>query len=68
MILIILKAQELIERYRLKPRDALHISTAIASGETEVVSDDVELDVVGEIKEEASNITLQPPWLKGYRC
>jgi len=47
---VMLRAQELIERYPLKPRDSIHVATALITGEKEVVSDDAELDVVREIK------------------
>lgn len=46
----VLRAQELAERYQLKPRDAIHISTALIAGEREIVSDDAELDTVKEIR------------------
>ena len=47
---VILRAQELIDKYQLKPRDAIHVSTALSAGEREMISDDAELDVVREIK------------------
>lgn len=47
---IILKAHELVERYKLKPRDAIHMSTALMIGEKEIMSDDEEFDVVKGIK------------------
>ncbi|MCP8308551.1 MAG: type II toxin-antitoxin system VapC family toxin [archaeon] len=47
---VILKAHELVERYKLKPRDAIHISTALLIGEKEIISDDEEFDVVKGIK------------------
>ncbi|MGQ9468808.1 MAG: type II toxin-antitoxin system VapC family toxin [Nitrososphaerales archaeon] len=46
----ILKANDLVERYKLKPRDAIHISTALLIGEKEIMSDDEEFDVVKGIK------------------
>jgi predicted nucleic acid-binding protein len=46
----VLRAQELVERYQLKPRDAIHISTALTAGEKEIISDDVELDAVREVR------------------
>lgn len=42
-------AQELIEEYDLKPRDALHLATAISNGTKTVVSEDRELDAVNRI-------------------
>ena len=47
---IIRKAQELIETYKLKPRDAIHVATAIFQGCTEFISDDSDFDVIKEIK------------------
>lgn len=47
---IILKSQELVAKYGLKPRDAIHAATALVEGEREIVSDDKELDVVREIR------------------
>ena len=49
-ISVMLRAQELMERYQLKPRDAIHVATAITAGEREIISDDAELDIVREIK------------------
>ena len=46
----VIKAQELVDKYGLKPRNALHAATAITSGETVIVSDDEELDVVKELR------------------
>jgi predicted nucleic acid-binding protein len=47
---VMLRAQELIERYQLKPRDAVHVSTALTAGEREIISEDSELEVVKEIR------------------
>jgi len=47
---VMLRAQELVERYRLKPRDAIHVSTALTAGEREIISDDAELDAVREVR------------------
>ncbi|MBI3022213.1 MAG: type II toxin-antitoxin system VapC family toxin [Thaumarchaeota archaeon] len=47
---MMIRAQELIERYQLKPRDAIHVSTALTAGEREIISDDAELDIVREIR------------------
>ncbi len=47
---IILKAQKLIEEYKINPRDAIHIATAIHAGINEIVSEDSDFDVVKEIK------------------
>ncbi len=47
---IILRAHDLIERHKLKPRDAIHISTALITGEREIVSDDADFDDIKEVK------------------
>jgi len=43
-------AHKLLERYRLKPRDALHAAVAIENGLTEIVSYDRDFDVLKELK------------------
>ncbi|MEK6894026.1 MAG: type II toxin-antitoxin system VapC family toxin [Nanoarchaeota archaeon] len=47
---IIFKAQELMENYSLKPRDAIHAATAINNGIKEIISDDPDFDKVKELK------------------
>ncbi|MBI2044872.1 type II toxin-antitoxin system VapC family toxin [Candidatus Pacearchaeota archaeon] len=47
---IVLRAQKIIEKYNLKPRDAIHIATALSQGCNEIVSDDADFDKVKEIK------------------
>lgn len=47
---IIDKAQELIEHYNIKPRDAIHAASAIVNGIKEIISDDSDFDKVKEIK------------------
>ena len=47
---IIREAQRLIEIYNLKPRDAIHIATALSQNCAEIISDDLDFDVVKEIK------------------
>ena len=47
---IILRAQDLVERHGLKPRDAIHVSTAMLIGERELVSDDSDLDGIKDIE------------------
>jgi hypothetical protein len=46
----ILKAQEIAERYKLKPRDAIHTATALENKITTIVSYDKDLDLPTEIK------------------
>ena len=50
---VVLRAQDLVEMYRLRPRDAVHVSTAMLLGEREMVSDDADLDSVKDIKRTA---------------
>lgn len=45
-----LKAQRLIEKYNLKPRDAIHAATAIQSGVKEIISEDKDFDRLDELK------------------
>lgn len=47
---VILNAQNLIKKYNLKPRDAIHISSALANGIHEIISLDKEFDKIKEIK------------------
>lgn len=46
---VMLRAQDLLEKYSLKPRDSIHVATALLTGEKEVISDDSDLDAVREI-------------------
>ena len=46
---IILKAQKLVEKYDLKPRDAIHCATAIHLGIKEIISEDNDFDKVSEL-------------------
>jgi len=43
-------AQELVEKYDLKPRDAIHAASAIHNGIKEIITNDNDFDVVGELK------------------
>ena len=47
---ILFKAQQLIEEYNLKPRDAIHAATALVNGINEIISDDSDFDKIKEIK------------------
>jgi len=47
---IINKSQRIIEKYNLKPRDAIHAASAIISGMKEIISDDSDFDKVKELK------------------
>ncbi|MDW8034565.1 MAG: type II toxin-antitoxin system VapC family toxin [Nitrososphaerota archaeon] len=47
---IVLRAQELLEKYGIKPRDAIHAATAIENRITNIVSYDKDFDVIREIK------------------
>lgn len=46
----VLKAQELMEKYKMRPRDALHIASALENRITTIVSYDEDFDQVKEIK------------------
>jgi len=43
-------AQELVEKYDLKPRDAIHAASAIHNGIKEIITNDNNFDVVRELK------------------
>jgi len=47
---IINKAQELIKKYNIKPRDAIHVATALLNNINEIISDDKDFDKIKEIK------------------
>ena len=47
---ILINAQELMEKYNLKPRDAIHASTAIINKCIYIVSDNTDFDKVKELK------------------
>ncbi len=47
---VILKSQEIMERYNLKPRAAIHAATAIVNNINEIISDDPDFDKIKEIK------------------
>jgi len=44
------EAQEIIEKYKLKPRDAIHASCAIKNNIKEIISDDQHFEKIKEIK------------------
>src|SRR3989344_1985636 len=44
------KAQEMISKYNLGPRDAFHIASALSKDVKEIISDDSDFDKVNEIK------------------
>ncbi len=47
---IILRAQKLIEKYRIKPRDAIHSATAVNLNIKEIISEDSDFDKIKELK------------------
>lgn len=47
---IIMKSQEIMNSYGLKPRDAIHVATAILNNIREIISDDSDFDKVKELK------------------
>lgn len=46
----IIFAQQLIKKYNLKPRDAIHAATAIVNKCDSIISDDSDFDKIKEIK------------------
>ena len=47
---ILANAQNLINDYNIKPRDAIHISSALSQGINEIISLDKDFDKIKEIK------------------
>ncbi len=47
---IIYKSQELIEKYNINPRDAIHAATCILTSANELLTDDSDFDKIKEIK------------------
>jgi len=47
---IVSRAQKLMEKYKINPRDAIHIASALDKKIIEVVSDDSELEIIKETK------------------
>ena len=43
---IIIKATEIAENYNLKPRDSIHIATALSRDMHNIISDDFDFDSV----------------------
>lgn len=46
---VIKEAQRISQKYKLRPRDAIHVASALENGIKEIISDDSDLDVVKEI-------------------
>jgi uncharacterized protein len=51
---VIRSAQRLLSEYNIAPRDAIHVTSAITKEVDSFISDDSDLDVVGEIRRESS--------------
>jgi len=47
---VVLRAQSLMEKYKIKPRDAIHAATALENGIETIVSYDRDFDKLEEIK------------------
>jgi uncharacterized protein len=47
---VVSRAQELVARYEIKPRDAIHAACALENGIREIISDDPDFDDVKELK------------------
>ena len=47
---VVLKAQKLMEKYMIKPRDAIHAATALENGVETIVSYDRDFDKLEEIR------------------
>lgn len=46
---VIIQAQEIVNKYYIKPRDAIHVASAIDNGIKEIISDDSGFDKIKEI-------------------
>jgi predicted nucleic acid-binding protein len=46
----VFKAQEIVEKYRLTPRDAIHAAAAIDNKIATIVSYDKDFDILDEIR------------------
>ena len=44
------KAQELITKYNIKPRDAIHAASALVNGIGDIISDDSDFDKIKELR------------------
>jgi uncharacterized protein len=47
---IIIKAHQIMKKYNITPRDAIHVATAISSNSDEIISEDKIFDKIKEIK------------------
>ena len=47
---ILSTAQSLMDRYKLKPRDAIHVASAINKNVKKLISDDEDLDEIEEVE------------------
>ena len=47
---VLARAQKLVERYKLSPRDSIHVASALQKRTKTVISDDRDFDTVKEIK------------------
>ncbi len=45
-----MKAQKLVEKYKIKPRDAIHSATSLSLNINEIISEDSDFDKVEELK------------------
>lgn len=47
---IIAQAQSLMDKYRISPRDSIHVASALSRKATIIISDDEDFDQIKEIK------------------
>ena len=47
---VVCRAQKLIEKYKINPRDAIHVASALEKKIKDVISDDSDLNVIKEIQ------------------
>lgn len=47
---VVREAQKIVEKYKLKPRDAIHAATAVVHSIEKILSDDPDFDIIKELK------------------
>ncbi len=55
---VLSQAQALIAKYNLRPRDSIHIASALTKHITTVISDDEDIDQVKEIRRQPLTFTI----------
>ncbi len=56
---VVLRAQSLLDKYKLSPRDAIHVASALEKKAKAIVSDDEDFDQIKEIRRIPLNQTSE---------